>query len=926
MINTIVMKKIIFLLIIGITASISVWSQSLMEAEYYFDSDPGVGNGTPVSIVGGDAITKTEAIDVTGLDPGFHYIFIRVKDDIGRWSMVKRHMFYVYDDTPDDLTVTQPSLVGLEYLFDEDLGVGTGTWVSTTPSGSLEEQVNYSTGGLEYGFHQLMVRARDASGKWGHLSRSLFYVFDDTQLNLSYVNSRIMAAEYFFDKDTVPHGEGMNLNITPGNEVEWTGGISVEGIEAGDHILFIRVRDSVGVWSIVYTKPFSIVGLSSVTNSPICQGSEDGIATVTIKGGKRPFTYLWDDPEQQSDSTATGLKAGTYTVTVLDSDGAVIKEQVEITEFDPIAIAITTSDTECKESKGSATAVATGQNPPFSYLWTSGSDKASATNLSSGIWEVTVTDNAGCQNRAVAAVNDIGGPQISTDGRIQHLECAGDANGIIDPVVSGGTPPYAYAWSNGETTKGVLNLTAGTYELSVTDIEGCIASQSVKVDEPKPITFSLSVVEADCGVDNGSATINVTGGSVPYAYNWTSFSAPHSSTRTGLGAAVYEVTVTDNGKCSAIAQVAISEKGAPVVNVTSVNQSTCGNIDGSIQIAVAGGTGSYTYNWKDETNSSVGTSKDLIGVGPGGYNVEVSDGSGCQTFATANIPAELPPVEMICLVSVDSASGKNVIVWNETPGQGIMAYRLYRETTSAGVFDSIAYIPVDSLSTFTDYFADPVIRSWRYRLSALNSCGVESRLSPPHRTMHLTLNLGLLNHINLIWNHYEGFVPQDNSYKIWRQTPGIGWEMIDVVPSNLNSYTDQSPPDADLWYYVEAIHPTGCTPLKASTLNSSRSNRKNKLKEAEGNTGLNSLMDSYNLLVYPNPSEGIFKVMMDLGDNEDLDIKVFDLSGKLVHLSELRSVSNRLEQEIDLSGLEKGMYQLHLKTERGIYNKMLLIQ
>ncbi|KKK86022.1 hypothetical protein LCGC14_2767400, partial [marine sediment metagenome] len=186
-----------------------------------------------------------------------------------------------------------------------------------------------------------------------------------------------------------------NLNITPGNEVEWTGGISVEGIEAGDHILFIRVRDSVGVWSIVYTKPFSIVGLSSVTNSPICQGSEDGIATVTIKGGKRPFTYLWDDPEQQSDSTATGLKAGTYTVTVLDSDGAVIKEQVEITEFDPIAIAITTSDTECKESKGSATAVATGQNPPFSYLWTSGSDKASATNLSSGIWEVTVTDNVG---------------------------------------------------------------------------------------------------------------------------------------------------------------------------------------------------------------------------------------------------------------------------------------------------------------------------------------------------------------------------------------------------------------------------------------------------------------------------------------------------------------------------------------------------
>ena len=617
MINTIVMKKILILLILGISAFASLWSQNLVDAEYYFDSDPGVGNGTAVSITGGDSIAKTEPVSVVGLDPGFHHIFVRVRDELGRWSIVKRHLFYVYDDTPEDLSIAQPDLTGFEYFFDEDLGVGTGTWVSATPAGSLTEQVNYSTGGLDPGFHQLMVRAKDASGKWGQLKRSLFYVFDDTRLDLSRVRSKITAAEYFFDKDTVPHGEGMPLSIIPGNEVEWTGGISVEGIEAGDHTLFIRAKDSAGVWSIVYVKPFSIVGLTSLTNSPICQGSDEGEAKIRIMGGKPPFTFLWDDPEQQSDSIATGLNAGSYTVTVQDAEGAVIRETVEITEFDTIQIAISTSDTECKLSNGSATATASGDNPPFSYLWSSGSDEASTTSLYSGIYEVTVTDNAGCQNKGVAAINDIGGPQISTEGRVQHLECAGDANGIIDPLVSGGTPPYTYAWSNGETTKTILNLKAGTYELTVTDAEGCIASQSVKVEEPRPLTFTLSVVEADCGTDNGAATVSVKGGTPNYAYNWSTLPLPHNATMTGLGAGVYEVTVTDSEGCTALAQVAVGEKGAPAVDITAVTQSTCGNTDGTVLIAVSGGSGSYTYDWKNEAGSSISSSKDLTGVGPG---------------------------------------------------------------------------------------------------------------------------------------------------------------------------------------------------------------------------------------------------------------------------------------------------------------------
>lgn len=893
--------------------------------EYFIDDEPETGNGTwiPANIQG-DTIEQDYALNTIGLAIGYHWLHARAKDADGKWSIVKGHKFYVFEDASPNITPNQPEIAGVEYFLDDEPGVGNGIWIPADVQGdTIQKDYILDTDGLSTGFHSLYARAKDTEGNFGLPMARKFYIFEDTVVNLVKKSSPITAAEYFFDND-VPFGQGIAIPVSKGDSVDWTGPIDVTGLLPGEHLLVARVQDSVGIWSIAYSKSFSVVGLSSITNSPICQGSSNGEATISITGGKPPFTYLWDDPELQSDSTATGLKVGYYTVTVQDAEGAIIKETIEITEFDTIQISITTSDTDCKLSQGGATAIASGENPPFNYLWTSGSDEASASGLSSGIYEVTVTDNTGCQNKAVATINDIGGPQISTDGRILHLNCAGDANGIIDPEISGGTSPYTFSWSNGETTKGILNLKAGSYELTVLDADGCIATKSVKVEGPQPITFSLSVDIADCGSSNGTATVNVSGGTPQYAFNWTGFSAPHNASRTGLGAGVYEVNVTDSEGCSAIAQIAVSEKGAPTVNVIAVNQTSCGVNDGSILISVAGGTGSYTYDWKGATGSTVGSSMDLTSVGAGEYNVSVSDGSGCKTYTTANIPAELPPRETICLVTVDTISGKNVIVWEETQGKGIVGYNLYRETTSAGVFDHIAYIPVDSLSIYTDEFADPTIRSWRYKLASVNECGIESRLSPPHKTMHLTINIGLLDHINLIWNHYEGFIPLDNSYKIWRHTPGSGWEIIATVPSNLNSYTDTNPVDADLWYYVEAIHPTGCTPLKATSLNSSRSNRKSKLKASTESIG--SFEDEYQLILYPNPSEGLFRLMMNMGESEDLDIKVFDLSGKLLFQDEIENSLRRLDYVIDLSNMEKGMYQLQLRTDKGVFNKTLVIQ
>jgi hypothetical protein len=900
-----------------------LFSQTINRAEYFFDTDPGVGLGFVIpSISPGDSIEKSFNFNISSLDPGYHKIFIRTRDTKRKWSLVRGYKFYIYEDTYLNLTRPSPDISGFEYFFDTDAGIGTGTWVNTTAAGdSAVETIDFSTTGLSPGYHQLITRAKDEAGNWGLVRTFKFYIYDDTYHSLVKESPKIQAAEYFFDQDTIPPGEATPLNVSEGDEVEWEGQISVAGLNAGEHVLFIRVKDSAGIWSLAYPKLFNVVDLVSETNSPICAGSSDGEATITMNGGVPPFTYLWNDPLQQITQTATGLIAGTYTVTVTDKEGAVVKESVTITEFDTIQIDITTSDTECNEANGSATATVTaGDNPPYKYLWTSGSEEESATDLRSGIYLVTVTDNAGCTNTAVATINDIGGPVISVDA-VKHLLCAGKGDGRIGINIDGGTFPYSINWSNGESTQIISNLKAGNYEVVVVDADGCMAAKSIRVEQPAPITFSQEVTPADCGLNNGSATITVSGGTIPYGYTWEGLTPPYNNIRNNLGAGVYTLSVVDKNTCSASTKVAISEKGAPTVNIISVKQSSCGIQDGKILISVAGGTGVYTYIWqKDENN--VGISKDLTGVGPGDYSVAVSDGSGCKTFAAATIPAVLPPTPQICLVTVDSITGKNQIAWNKTPGAGIVSYNIYRETTSAGVFDLIATRSYDSLSLFTDYFADPKNRSWRYKISAIDGCDVESRLSSSHKTMHLTINLGILNSINLIWNHYEGFVPLNNSYNIWRYSNGTS-EIIDVVPSNLNSYTDWNAPDGDVWYVVEAVHPTGCTPkLKAGTLNSSRSNRQSKLKTGIGN----ELTESYNLSIYPNPGKGLFNVSLDLPAKGEVEVKIFDLTGKIVFVNKIPGEKNTLDFQIDLSGYAQGIYQLHLKTDKRIFNKPLIIE
>ncbi|MBI4645454.1 MAG: SprB repeat-containing protein [Bacteroidia bacterium] len=171
--------------------------------------------------------------------------------------------------------------------------------------------------------------------------------------------------------------------------------------------------------------------------------------------GSDAYSYLWSN--WQSGTHATGLTAGTYTVTVTDAN--LCTTTATITEPPPIILTITTTNATCGNDDGSAQVTATGGTPPYTYQWTSGALTNEASDLYSGTYVVTVTGANGCSGGATALVSDNGAPVITVE-TVTNINCYGNANGAIDISITGGMTPYTIEWSNGATSEDISGLIA----------------------------------------------------------------------------------------------------------------------------------------------------------------------------------------------------------------------------------------------------------------------------------------------------------------------------------------------------------------------------------------------------------------------------------------------------------------------------------
>jgi hypothetical protein len=364
-----------------------------------------------------------------------------------------------------------------------------------------------------------------------------------------------------------------------------------------------------------------------------CNGSSNGSATASVSGGTSGYTYSWF-PTGGNNSTAIGLAAAAYTVTVTDANGCTSSRNVTVQQPAAIALNTNSSPAACGQSNGSATVTASGGNGGFSYSWApGGAATATATNIPAGSYTVTVTDASGCSNTAAATVSNTGGPTIFANV-VANVSCFGGNNGQATVTVSGGSGPYIYSWSpTGGNGAMAQNLAAGNYAVTITDQNGCISADNVVITEPTLLVAQANSTSTSCfGGADGSVSVNAVGGTAPINFTWNPGNIS-GNTVSNLAVGNYTATVTDANGCTVIASTSISQPTAVTVITTPSAASCNGTSDGMIMTAASGGSAGYSYLWFP----SGGNSAAATGLSAGNYTVTVTDANGCTGSQNATI-------------------------------------------------------------------------------------------------------------------------------------------------------------------------------------------------------------------------------------------------------------------------------------------------
>ncbi|RLD41582.1 MAG: hypothetical protein DRI86_13110, partial [Bacteroidetes bacterium] len=375
---------------------------------------------------------------------------------------------------------------------------------------------------------------------------------------------------------------------------------------------------------------------------------------------------------------------------------------------------------------------------------------------------------------------------------------------------------------------------------------------------------------------------------------------------------LYQLMVAD-ASCTVFSQPFALTQYSTVIPSILANGSIQPCTNDSMELYVS--TSFNAYQWSNGSNL-----QSIYVKSSGAYIVTITDNNGCTAASDPYVlNASFLQVPDICIVGIDTATNHNRVVWERRNSNLIDSFRIYRESTVAGIYDLIGSQAFSTQSVFEDVNSNPAQMAYRYRITAVDTCGMETSPSPIHKTLHLTINAGLGGVWNLIWTNYEGF--NFGSYKIYRSSDSTNMQLLTQIQSNLTSYTDLNPPSGDVFYQIEIISPHPCYPdsiyTKVNTnYNSSRSNTANTAQAQ--NTSLNSYQNNdIAVSIFPNPNNGIFN--LEIGDigHSDLELNITNALGTEVYNNKF-SVYGKTTRQIDLKGLARGVYFIRLKTSSGI--------
>jgi gliding motility-associated-like protein len=531
---------------------------------------------------------------------------------------------------------------GFIALDSNAIGGVTYEWL---PSMSVDSFIN----GL--GTDTVFVTTTDQSGLACGLITDTLFLTEPTGLNFDYdtiniscfglddgtLNIASLAPNTLYTFDVVFMGNSLPQQSFT---TDANGDFSITNLPSGLYDSILISNPGTGCFNSLgfnIEEPDSLIADIVTPGTVLCSGGTIDSLSVNVIGGTAPYSYLWNT--LQVTQTITGLVTGTYSVLITDFNNCQASDTFIVAQPNPLAFALLADSVSCFGGSNGSAYIDTlgGGTSPYTFSWDAAAGSQTndtAFNLVVGTYMLTVTDFNGCQEQesvTIEQADEILLTEIHTD-----VSCIGGNTASIDVTVSGGLLPYTYSWAgpNGFTasSQDLLGLAAGSYLLTTTDFLSCSKDITVLIVNSLALSVILDSTNISCNnLNDGTASVNVSGGTTPYTYLWNDPLAQTVNTATGLAAGTYQIFVTDFNGCRDTTQVNLTEPDSLLLNIDNVGNFLCNGANaGSISVSTSGGTAPYTYIW---TNGG-GSNEDLSNVSAGSYTLTVTDINACSDQIT----------------------------------------------------------------------------------------------------------------------------------------------------------------------------------------------------------------------------------------------------------------------------------------------------
>jgi gliding motility-associated-like protein len=500
---------------------------------------------------------------------------------------------------------------------------------------------------------------------------SCFGIDDGTTTILTSGGTGVLTIEWFMC--------GTNTNV--GN------GTNVSGLPPGDYYVVVTDGSNCSVNSICVTvgDKNEITGIINSQNAT-CFGFCDAEIDVIASGGSGTYFYQWLDDNQnpiigQTNDTIINICQDNYYVEIVDVNNCSTSiGPIDMTApNNPWDVTLFSVDENCFDAcDGQAVVVVNGGNfPPYTYLWDD--PDAQITNqttntLCAGTYNLVISDAGVCDTTVQVTI--LPAEPFNLQGSQVNNLCSGECDGaaIVNPT--GGVLPYTITWSDGQIGNTATSLCVGDITATIEDASGCSIDTVFSITEPISPLIVNSVFNnnATCGVCNGSATVNVSGGTPGYSFDWTGTpNGDGTNVVTDLCAGIMTVIITDGNNCTITESLPISNINAEDLTVTSSDVSCFGSSDGSADVSFICSDPGCSQEWFNaNTGASTGeTSTNLGPVDVGDYFVQVTNASGCITIenVTIDTPSEIIPNEVISEI-ICAGNSDGSITLTPTGGSG----------------------------------------------------------------------------------------------------------------------------------------------------------------------------------------------------------------------------------------------------------------